>query len=76
MSLGKDSVSDSLRFCGEVLEGGEFETILGIQIENKLNFENRIKSLCSKASQKIGALQRLTYLLNAQKKKKKICSVL
>ena len=71
MSLGKDSVSDSLRFCGEVLEGGEFETILGIQIENKLNFENRIKSLCSKASQKIGALQRLTNLLNAQKKKKK-----
>ena len=77
MSLGKDSVSDSLRFCGEVLEGGELETVLGIQIDNKLNFENRIKSLCSKASQKIGALQRLTYLLNAQKKKKKkICSVL
>ena len=71
MSLGKDSVSDSLRFGGEVLEGGELETVLGIQIDNKLNFENRIKSLCSKASQKIGALQRLTYLLNAQKKKKK-----
>ena len=48
MSLGKDSVSDSQRFCGEVLEGSELETVLGIQIDNKLNFENRIKSLLAK----------------------------
>ena len=68
MCLGKDYVSDLLRFCGEVLENSELKTLLGIQIDNKLNFENHIKSLCSKASQKLGALQRFSNLLDAQKK--------
>ena len=68
MCLGKNHVSDSLRFCGEVLEASEIETVLGIQIDNKLNFENHIKSLCSKASQKLGALQRFSNLLDVQKK--------
>ena len=68
MSLGKNSESDLLRFCGEVFEASEIETVLGIQIDNKLNSENHIKSLCSKASQKLGALQRFSNLLDAQKK--------
>ena len=46
----KDSVSNLLRFYGEVLEASELETLFGMQIGNKLNFENHIKSLCSKAS--------------------------
>ena len=68
MSLGKDSEGDLLKFCGEVLEASQTETVLGIQIYNKLNFENHIKSFCSKASQKLGALQRFSDLLDAQKK--------
>ena len=68
MCLGKSHVSDSLIFCGEVIEASEIETVLGIQIDNKLNFENHIKSLCSKASQKLGALQRFLNLLQTQKK--------
>ena len=68
MSLGKDSKGDLLRFCGEVLEARQIQTALGIQIDNKLNFENHIRSLCSKASQKLGALQRFQNLLDAQKK--------
>ena len=67
MYLGKDYISDLLRFCGEFLEVSELETVLGIQID-KLNFENYIKYLCSKASQKLGALQRFSNLLDAQKK--------
>ena len=39
-----------------------------IQIDNKLSFENYIKSLCSKASQQLGALQRISNLLDAEKK--------
>ena len=42
--LGKDSVGDLLKVCGEVLE-----TILGIQIDNKLNFENHINSFMTEA---------------------------
>ena len=68
MSLGKDSKSDLLRCFGEVLEASELETVLRIQIDIKLNFENYIKSLCSKASQKLGELQKFSNLLDAQKK--------
>ena len=65
MSIGKDSEGDLIRLCGEVLEASQIETVLGIQIDNKLNFENHIKSLCSKASQNLGALQRFSNLLDA-----------
>ena len=54
MNLGKDFEGDLLRFCEELLEASQIETVLGIQIDNKLNFENHIKSLCSKAFQKWG----------------------
>ena len=46
MSLGKDSEGDLLRFCGEVLEASQIQTVLGIQIDDKLNFEIHIKSIC------------------------------
>ena len=39
-----------------------------MQTNNKLNFENHIKSLRNKVSQKLGALQRFSNLLDAQKK--------
>ena len=68
MCLGKDSVSDLLRFCGEDLEASELETVLGIEIDNKLNFEKHIKSLCRKASQKLGAIRRISNLLETQNK--------
>ena len=43
--LGKDSVSDLLRVCGEDLESSERETVLKMQSGNKLNFKNHIDSL-------------------------------
>ena len=67
MSLRKDSEGCLLRFCREALEASQTGSVLGMQIENKLNFENHIKSLCSKASQKLGVLQRFSNLLDVQK---------
>ena len=67
MYLEKDSVSDLLRFCGEDLKAFKLKLYQGYTKE-KLNFEDLIKSLCSKASQKIGALQRISNLLDRQKK--------
>ena len=37
MCLGKDSISELLRFCGKVHETSETETVLVIKIDNKLN---------------------------------------
>ena len=59
---------DLLRFCGEDYVAIELETVLGIPTNNKLNFENHIKSLCNKATQKLGALQRISNMLDTQKK--------
>ena len=39
-----------------------------MQIDNKLNFENQIKLLCSRAFEKLGALQRIPNLPDAQQK--------
>ena len=68
MCLRKDAVSDLLQLSGEEVKESEPETVLGIEIYNKLNFESHIKTLCSKASQKLGALQRISNLLGTQKK--------
>ena len=45
--LGKDSVSDLLRFCGEDLEASELETLLRIQIDNKSKIRGITKYLKS-----------------------------
>ena len=68
MCLGKVPLSVLLKFCGAHLKASELETILGIQTDNKLNFGNHIKFLCSKASLKLGASQRISNLLHTQKK--------
>ena len=60
MNLGKDTVSDLLRFC--------IKTVLGIKIDNKPNIKIHIKSLCSNTTQKLGALKRISTLLDTQKK--------
>ena len=68
MFLEKNSTSDLQRFCGEDLESSKLETVLRIHIDNKLNFENDIKSLCSKASRKLGALERISNPSDTPKK--------
>ena len=55
----QDAVRNLLQFCGEDLQVSELETVLGLQIDNKLNFESHIKTLCSKASRKLGPLQQI-----------------
>ena len=69
MCLEKDYISDLVRFCGEVLETRELETVLGIQTESKLNFKNIIKSLCRKA---FNTLRISNYI----RKRKIFCSIL
>ena len=51
------------------MENSKEQKILGVTIDNKLNFKSHISELCKKASQKIATLSRLSsYLHNSEKK--------
>ena len=52
MCLGKDAVNSILKFCDEELKSSELETVLGIEIYQKLTFNCHVKTLCSKAAKK------------------------
>ena len=64
--LGKDVVSGLLKCCGEYLKVNKFETILGIEIDNKLNFESDIKT--HGMSKTRGMIKNLNFLRHAKEK--------
>ena len=43
--------------------------LVGITLDNKLNFENRISSICKSASYQINVLFRLNYFLGFKERK-------
>ena len=47
----------------------ECEKLLGIKIDSKLMFDDHVKSLCKKASQKLNALSRVAYQLDFNQRK-------
>ena len=51
------------------MKNSKEQKILGVTIDNKLTFKSHIKNLCKKASQKIGALSRLSNHLNDSQKR-------
>ena len=69
MCLGKDTRNETFIFKGVVMKNSKEQKILGVTIDNKLTFKSHIKNLCKKASQKIGALSRLSNHLNDSQKR-------
>ena len=51
------------------MENSKEKKILGVIIDNKLNFKSHISELCKKTSQKIAALSRLPSYLHSSEKK-------
>ena len=51
------------------LESSNLENLLGVKIDNKLNFESHLNNLCKKASSKIHALARISPYLTENKRK-------
>ena len=47
----------------------KWNEILGMKIDNNLNFNSHIKSICRKAGQKLSALLRISSNLNMKQKK-------
>ena len=69
MCLGKDTRNEIFIFKALVMKKNKEQKILGVTIDNKLTFKSHVKNLCKKASQKIGALSRLSNHLNDSQKR-------
>ena len=68
MCLGKNSTNVDFTFQDIYMKNTEEVKILGVTIDNKLSFNSHIKTLCMKASQKLGALSRISNYLNQSEK--------
>ena len=64
-NVDTDNENQSISVDGHVIERMGTIKLLGIQIDDKLNFASRISELCTKASQKVGleVLMRLRNLI-------------
>ena len=51
------------------IENSKQQKLLGILLDNKLNFEKHISNLCTKASQKLSALCRVSYFMSTKQKR-------
>ena len=69
MSIGRNPENDKFEFGNFLLGNSKEEVVLGITIDNKLTFDSRIKNICRKAGQKLGALLRITNYLNSSQEK-------
>ena len=57
-----------LNFNNLIIKSSQEVEILGIKIDNNLNFNNHIKQICRKAGQKLSALLRISSNLNVKQK--------
>ena len=68
MCFGIGSENDDFVFDGIKLPNSCEEKILGVIIDNELKFDPHIRSMCKKAAQKLGALNRISSLSDPEKK--------
>ena len=69
MCLGKRlDDNEMFNFNNLTIKNSKEVEILGIKIDNNLNFNNHIKSICWKAGQKLSALLRISSNLNMRQK--------
>ena len=61
--------SVNVQLGGSLIERSDCEKMLGVKIDYKLNFDEHVKTLCSKANNKLRALARATPYMSVEKKK-------
>ena len=67
--LSDKDINHVIKIDNEEILSSTEEKILGIHFDNKLNFNNHVKKLCKKASQKLHALARLSNLMSIRQRK-------
>ena len=68
MFFGTSSENDDFILDGIKLPNSSEEKILGVIIDNELKFDPHISSMCKKAAQKLGVLNRISSLLDPEKR--------
>ena len=67
MTLGLGKTCHDFKFENVVIKYKEQEKILGVIIDNELNFQPHIDSICKKANQKLNALFRVSNFMTVEK---------
>ena len=62
MCLENNTENETFLFFNILMENSKEQIILGVTIDNKLNFKSHISELCKKPSQKISALCLVIYI--------------
>ena len=57
----------SINIDGEIIKGSKYVKLLGLYIDNKLDFNEHISKICRKVSLKLHALTRISHYLNTEK---------
>ena len=61
--IGDDNPTQRITLNNNEIASSNEEKLLGILLDNKLNFDSHITSLCKKAGQKLSALARKNHCL-------------
>ena len=64
----------TIRIRDTEIENSEYEKLLGIKVDGKLNFNEHLNDIISKASRKVNALSRVMPYMSLSKKKKLVSS--
>ena len=69
MIFGEKSNGLSIKIGSVTITESREEKLLGVTLDKQLSFKTHVQSLCKKASQKLLALSRISYLLDTEKVK-------
>ena len=69
LTLGFYDGQPNFSYDDITIKNASEEKILGITINNKLNFKSHLKNICKKANQKLNALARITKLTSSLQRK-------
>ena len=60
--FSRTEYNTNLNLNGKIIRTSDSLKILGVTIDNKLNFNEHVNDVCSKASQRVGVIMRLRNL--------------
>ena len=64
-----NSIGNNIKIGTDVITGESSVKLLGVTIDNKLNFNEHLTMICKKANQKLHALARIAKYLKSDKLK-------